>query len=133
MLSFPGFASFRVVDSQKLAAVSSMRHSVAIGNQINDHFVLDLDGKEEGDSSSETSMKLDISELPMLPNRGGLTSPVPLPRKRGSKQSYDSAGSGGGADDESSSVSSGQTDSGAPMSPIPGEVDDLHVAFEQKI
>eukprot|EP00057_Strongylocentrotus_purpuratus_P003494 XP_003726778.1 PREDICTED: pleckstrin homology domain-containing family D member 1 isoform X1 [Strongylocentrotus purpuratus] len=127
------FASFRVADSQKLASVSSLRHSVAIGNQINDHFVLDLNGREgDGDSSDPSRRSLDLDDLMLLSTtRGGLASPPHTMKTRSLKQSYDSTGSGGGADDESSSVSSSTTD--GLNSPVPGEVDDLHVAFEQKI
>ncbi|XP_041468371.1 pleckstrin homology domain-containing family D member 1-like isoform X2 [Lytechinus variegatus] len=127
------FASFRVADSQKLSSLSSMRHSVAIGNQINDHFVLDLNTRDGDDSSSDPSRRsLDFDDLTMLSaTKGGLTSPPHTLKTRGTKQSYDSTGSGGGADDESSSVSSSTTD--GLNSPIPGEADDLHVAFEQKI
>lgn len=110
-----------------------MRHSVAIGNQINDHFVLDLNGQEgDGDSSDPSRRSFDLDELMLLSTtRGGLTSPPHTMKTRSLKQSYDSTGSGGGADDESSSVSSSTTD--GLNSPVPGEVDDLHVAFEQKI
>ncbi|XP_071502171.1 pleckstrin homology domain-containing family D member 1-like [Diadema antillarum] len=130
------FASFRVVDSQKLPSASTLRHSLAIGSHIGDHFVLDPNGTAEEDpTSSPHQTSLDLDHLPLLlpANKGGLTSPGPVKPRPGSKQSYDSTGSGGGADDESSSVSSSNTEGGAPGSPHHGDIDDLHVAFEQKI